>query len=55
MTDAAGRRRQRSTMRSTGCAPSSTSLDALPVADRVPRFQRANDVLARELALLDEV
>jgi hypothetical protein len=30
-------------------------LDQLPVADRVARFERANDVLARELAVLDEV
>lgn len=27
----------------------------LPVADRVARFERANDVLASELAALDEV
>jgi hypothetical protein len=30
-------------------------LDQLPVADRVARFEHANDVLARELAVLDEV
>ena len=31
------------------------TVDDLPVADRVSRFEHANDVLARELALLDEV
>jgi hypothetical protein len=30
-------------------------LDALPVADRVARFEHANAVLAAELAALDEV
>jgi hypothetical protein len=30
-------------------------VDRLPVADRVARFEHANDVLARELAVLDEV
>jgi hypothetical protein len=30
-------------------------LDQLPVAERVARFERANETLARELALLDEV
>lgn len=31
------------------------SVDQLPVHDRVARFEHANDVLARELAQLDEV
>ncbi|WP_157041911.1 hypothetical protein [Nitriliruptor alkaliphilus] len=31
------------------------TVDDRPVADRVSRFEHANDVLARELALLDEV
>lgn len=30
-------------------------IDGIPVADRVARFEHANDVLARELAVLDEV
>jgi hypothetical protein len=30
-------------------------LDTVPVADRVARFEHVNDVLARELAALDEV
>jgi hypothetical protein len=30
-------------------------VDRQPVADRVARFEHANDVLARELAVLDEV
>jgi hypothetical protein len=30
-------------------------VDRRPVADRVARFEHANDVLARELAVLDEV
>lgn len=31
------------------------SVDQLPVHERVATFERANDVLARELAVLDEV
>lgn len=31
------------------------AVDQLPVQERVARFEHANDVLARELALLDEV
>lgn len=31
------------------------TVDQLPVQERVARFEHANDVLARELALLDEV
>jgi uncharacterized protein (DUF924 family) len=30
-------------------------LDRRPVAERVGRFEHANDVLARELAELDEI
>lgn len=30
-------------------------LDELPVADRVERFEEANEVLAAELAALDEL
>lgn len=30
-------------------------IDAVPVGDRVVRFEHANAVLARELAALDEV
>jgi hypothetical protein len=31
------------------------TVDQLPVQERVDRFEHANDVLARELAQLDEV
>jgi hypothetical protein len=32
-----------------------SDVDRRPVAERVARFEHANDVLARELAVLDEV